>query len=249
MDNIDKYFHNAIDKINKWCANHKYRDAIEFIEQELNSSYIPLRFVQTLEQLYLDINKQSMIYDIKQKFNKMSKTEMLGNIYKQNKLDLNVLSFFLSKFLKEIDQYDLQFINKIFIDEKLSNNEKIFILSQLKIAQINYQFSFINNITNETFVINPLSNFEINYQPYYCDVTKQIENALMKEPSLILLAKDLLEIIFEHFFNRDPINYDTNTLATNITNYVKKHFDPSTQTDKSFELWITNIMKNKKVIN
>jgi hypothetical protein len=235
MDNIDKYFQDILDKLNKLKAERKYHDAIELIEQELSSSYIPLRFIQTFEQLYVEISRESMVYDIKQKFNKMSKTEMLANIYKDNKIDLNVLSFFLSKFLKEIDQYDLQYLNKIFMDKNLTNNEKIFILSQLKIAQIKYQFTFLNNITNESFSIDPSSNFEIQYQSYYRDVNKLIDQDLMKEPSLIVLAKNLLQIIYEHFFNREPIMYSIQALANNLVLYVKKHFDASIEVDKTFE--------------
>jgi hypothetical protein len=32
-------------------------------------------------------------------------------------------------------------------------------------------------------------------------------------------------------------------------NYTKKHFDETVSVDKNFELWITNIMQNKKNIN
>lgn len=249
MDNIDKYFDETIQKINKLKTEHKFHDAIELIEQELTSSYIPLRLIQTFEQLYMDISRESMIYDVKQKFNKMSKTEMLANIYKDGKIDLNVLSFFLSKFLKEIDQYDLQYINKIFIDKNLGNSEKIVILNQLKIANVNHNFDYFNSITNERFMINSSSNFEIESQSYYENVNKLIDKELMKEPSLILLAKDLLQIIYEHFFNRDAMKYTTNELANHLTNYVKKHFDNSIMVDEHFEKWIANIMKNKKVVN
>lgn len=249
MDKLDKYFEDILEKINSLRKEHKFKDALEIIKQELSSSYIPLRFIQTFENLYVTVSRESMIYDIKQKFNKMSKTEMLGNIYKDKKLDLNVLSFFLSKFSKEIDSYDLQYLDKIFCDKNISNGEKIFVLNQFKIAQINFDFIFFNAITNEQFSINPTSNFEIEYQPYYNEVNKIIDQELMKEPSLILLAKDLLQIIYEHFFNRGLIKYSEQVLAANLVQYVKKHFDSSVQINKEFDEWISNIMKNKRATN
>jgi hypothetical protein len=234
MDKLDQYFQNTIEKIKELRRNNRYAEAIEIIEQEISSSYIPLRFVQTFEQLYVEISKEQMIKDIKDKFNRMSKTELLGNIFKDNKLDLNLLSYFLSKFSKEIDQYDLHFIGKIFVDKKLSNNEKIFILNQLKVANVQFDFTYLNNITNEHFQINSTSNFEIEHQEYYQQVYRLLDRDLMKDPSFIILAKDLLQLIYEHFFNRIPIKYTSEVLTTNLVVYVKKHFDSSLKVDNEF---------------
>jgi hypothetical protein len=234
MDKFDKYFQDALEKIQLLRKEKKLADAIELIEQELSSSYIPLKFVQTFEQLYLDVSKELTIENVKHKFSKMSKTEMLGNIFKDGKVNLNVFSYFLSKFYKELDQYDLNYFNRIFLDKNLSNSEKIFILKQLKVANINFNFTYFNLTTNEQFIINSLSDFEFDSQKDYCSVLKVIDNQLMKEPSLILLAKDLLQIVYEHFFNRFPITYSIDALANNLVKYVQHYFDTNIIIDKDF---------------
>jgi hypothetical protein len=235
MDNLDKYFEEIIEKISRLQKENNLDDALEILEQELHSSYIPLKYIQTLEQMYVDISNEQTIKNIKQKYNAMSKTEMLGNIYKNNKLDLNVLSYFLSKFYKEIDSYDLQYLNKIFLDKNISNNEKIFILNQLKIIETNYDFEYLNINTNDQFKINPISNFEIQNHTYYKDVLNILERELMKEPSLILLSKDLLQIIYEYFFNKKVSKFNSNELASNLINYVKKHFDDQIKINEEFK--------------
>jgi hypothetical protein len=236
MDNLDKYFQKIIGQIKDLIQTEKLDDALEIVEQELSSSYIPLKFIQIFEQLYFDISNGILVKNIEQKFNDMSKNEMLGSIFKKDKIDLNILSFFLSKFNREINKNDLFYLNRIFEDEYISNNEKIFILSQFKIANISYDFDFANHMISERFKINTLSNFEINSRTYYKSVLDMLEQQLIKEPSLIALAKNLLQIIYEHFFNRDVIKYNDKILSNNLVNYTKKHFDETVSVDKNFEL-------------
>jgi hypothetical protein len=215
-------------------AGEKYDDAFEIVNQEITSPYIPMEYIERFEHLYVDINKIVTVNQIKDKYNSMSKMEMLGNIYKNNKLDLNLLSFFLGKFHKQIDNIDLLYLNKIFADKTINNSEKIFALEQLKLADIRYIFDYSNGLINKTFKIDVSSDFEFNRHPYFLNVGKAIEQILMKDPSLATLSRELLMIIYEYYFGTQPY-YQPSALANKLTDYVKTYFDPKYEPDIEFK--------------
>jgi hypothetical protein len=192
--------------------------------QELVSPYIPIKFMQQFEQRYVEINQKVLVDEIKNKYNAMTKMKMLSEVYDGKKLNINVLSFFLGKFAREIDQIDLQFINKIFLDHNIDNNTKLFVLTQIKDAEISYEFDFYNSMINKTIKVNSKSDFEFEQTEYFNKINKLIEDTLSKEPSLIVIAKELLMVIYEYHFNTIP-PYSVELLARNLCRHVLQYFE------------------------
>jgi hypothetical protein len=235
MKEINKYYEVILKKVNSLISNKEYQEAFEIVSQEIASPYIPMEFIERFEQLYVELNKIVMINQIKNEYNNMTKMEMLGKIYDQKKLDLNLLSFFLGKFHNDIDTIDLQYINKIFMDKHISNNEKIFVLEQLKFAKIFYTFDFFNNVLNASHKISSNDSFEYHTHHYFKDVKVKMQNILFKDPSLLTLANELLTMIYEYYFGSQP-PYETIVLADKLARYVKTYFEPQNKPEPEFKV-------------
>jgi hypothetical protein len=235
MAKLNKYYEDILRKIDKFLSNKQYESAFELVNQEIASPYIPMEYVERFEQLYVEINKIVMVNQIKHKFNSMSKMEMLGKIYDGKKVDLNLLSFFLGKFHKEIDIIDLQYLNKIFSDKSIGNTEKIFALEQIKLSDINYTFDYNNGIINKIFKVDTSNDFEFNKHPYFVQTQKAIEKILIKDPSLATLAHELLMIVYEYYFGTQPY-FEPMVLADKLSKYVQAYFDNKYKPDAEFKI-------------
>jgi hypothetical protein len=164
----------------------------------------------------------------------MNKLEMLSHVYSKNKLDLNVLCYFLAKFAAEVDQTDLMYVNKIFLDHDITNSDKIFVLQQIKICGLQYNFDYFNKATKQEFKLDSNSDFEIELQSYFIHAKEHIDKLLMKEPSLIGLASEILVVIYEYFFNQRP-EFDEQYLANQLSQYVRTYFDAEIKPDIKFK--------------
>ena len=235
MDKLNKYYVEILKKINSLLQEKQYEEAFEIVSQVITSPYIPMEYIERFEQLYVEINKIIMANQIKDKYNSMSKMEMLAKIYDRKKFDVNLFSYLLGKFHDEIDQIDLQYINKFFLEHNIPNTEKIFALEQLKLIKKNYVFDFFNNVLNKNFKIDVNSDFEYLKHPYFKSVKQQIDEILMKDPSLATLANELLLIIYEYYFGSQP-SYEPIVLADKLTRYVKTYFDHSYKPDIEFKI-------------
>jgi hypothetical protein len=233
---MDKqYYLDIIKKINDLCNKKEYEKAFNIIQEEINQPYIPNEFINQFEQLYLQINQLINVQRIQNKYNNMSKLELLSQAYNEKKLDVNIFSYFLAKFVKDIDDVDFQYINKIFKNKDIENTEKIFILKQIKDSELKYDFNYFNKNLNKEFLINSQSSFEVNLIDYYVQVDKLIEKILFKNPSNIALAHELLSIIYEHYFNLSP-KFDVMVLADKLTRYVNAYFEPKNLPDPEFKI-------------
>jgi hypothetical protein len=235
MDKLNKYYIETLKKIDSLLQQKQYEEAFEIVSQEIASPYIPMEYIERFEQLYVELNKIVMVNQIKEHYNNMTKMQMLAKVYDGKKFDVNLFSYLIGKFHQEFDNVDLQYINKIFIDKHIANSEKIFALEQLKLTNISYTFDYFNNVLNKTFKINTTSDFEFNKHPYFKVVKRQIDDILMKDPSLATLSNELLSIIYEYYFGSQP-SYEPIVLADKLTRYVKTYFDQSYKPDAEFKI-------------
>jgi hypothetical protein len=205
------------------------------LTQEISSPYVPNAYAEELHSLYVAVNREVMVKRVKNKYNQMSKKQLLTNAFDGEKIDVNVFSFFLAKFANAIEQNDLIYINQVFSSNKINNGVKIFILEQIKLAELTYTFDFYNNLTKQHFKISSTSVFEFEQNTYYQSLIKQVNVVLNKDPSSAMLATEICKIIFEYIFNAIP-PYSANDLAQLISNYVLMHFDNRRLVDNEFQL-------------
>jgi hypothetical protein len=234
MTKLNKYYETILERIEKLIQEKKYDEAFEIVKQEIASPYISLEYIDRFERLYVDLNKIVLVNQIKNQYNNMSKMEMLGKIFDDKKFDINLFSFMLGKFHKDLESLDLEYINKIFKSKNISNSEKIFALQQMKLVNLVHAFDYFNNALNQTFSINLNDDFEYNKHPYFLQVKDQVNQVLLKNPSIATICNELLLLIYEHYFGSQP-SYDTNILANKLSDYVQTYFEPEHKSDREFQ--------------
>jgi hypothetical protein len=230
MNKLNKYYEEILKKVHSLLETKQYEEAFEIVSQEIASPYIPAEYIEIFEKFYVDLNKIVMVNQIKNRYSSMSKMEMLGKAYDGKKIDVNLFCYLLGKYCKEFDNVDLQYINKIFTNKAIANDEKIFVLQQLKLAEVTYTFDFLNIVLNKTYKINTTDDFEYSKHPYFKNVRRQIEDTLMKDPSLANLANELLLIIYEYYFGSQP-SYESTVLANKLVTYVQGYFGDTHKRD------------------
>ena len=226
----------------------KYKQALEMVSEDISSPYIPSEYLEHFETLYSSLYQKVSIENIQNKYNKMSKMELLTNAYDGRNLNVNVLSFFLAKFGEQLEKVHFFIIEEIFMNPNISNDVKIFLLSQLKVAKIDYDFSFFNNLTNVKSIVNTMSNFEFEENPKYKKILNKLEDNFLKTPSLYPLAKHIIQMCYEYYFGSE-INYSEKELIDKTTNYINCFFEDKEQPDKQFVEWVNNLLTFKKLKN
>lgn len=233
MGDTIKYYEEVLEAIKRLLKDKDAEAALSILDKELKAPYVPKKYLDKFEAMYLDVQRQALSEEIQFKYSNLTKLEMLTLIYNGKKLDLNVFAFFLGKFYEELDELDYSFINKIFKDPKIHNGEKIFILEQLKMCELKHEFDFVNEYTGHIGKVNSTGAFEMDTNDYFKPICKFIEKELMKDPSLINMALDLVRVIYENYFNEQP-KYTADALASQLVNYVKSHFDDRIKADPNF---------------
>ncbi len=242
------YYKERIKEINLLIDQKKYKEALDMVSTEIAAPYIPQEYMENFEQLYISLSEVVNVEAIEKKYNVMGKTQLLTEAYNGKSLNVNVLSFFLAKFSSEIDKMDLAILDQMFSNKQISNDLKIFALEQIKLSDINHDFTFFNNMINKEMVIGSQSNFELDNDQYYFFVKETIEKELFKEPSLMPLASYTLKLCYEYYFGSRP-PYTKQELAINILQYIRSHFDDSIKVDNSFINWVNNLFSFKKLKN
>lgn len=218
------------------------------VSEDISSPYIPSEYLEHFETLYTSLYQKVNIENIQNKYNKMSKIELLTKAYDGRNLNINVLSFFLAKYGKELEQVHFFIIEEIFMNPNISNDVKIFALAQVKAAEIDHDFSFFNNLTNEKFVVSTMSNFEFEEDLKYKRILNKLEDNFLKTPSLYPLAKHIMQMCYEYYFGSE-INYSEKELIDKTTDYINCFFEDREQPDKEFVDWVNNLLTFKKLKN
>jgi hypothetical protein len=174
------FYEKIMDKIYDLTKKGELEEALKIVEEEIVSPYIPADYLNDFERLYTELKKAVTAMSMEKKYAGMTKLEIMSQIFKKNTVNMNAFTFFLSRYVYEMEQIDAHFFNTIFLSSSVSMFEKIFILEQFKFADVNFTFEFYNQNSNKNFCVNSMSDFEMSNAQYYASVEKKIKSALLK---------------------------------------------------------------------
>jgi hypothetical protein len=197
--------------------NAEFAQVIKYLKNELDGSYVPMEEQELINKMLEYSMKMLKEKDNLEKFDNMSKLELLKNSFKSTgKINLEALLTLMDKYADNIDKNDLIFIEKYTLSKQIPNKDKIFLYDVLSTGE-NVTFNnltFFNNRLNKTF---KLSEYDTSY---YITLTKNLIKKLHKEPSLLMNAKTIIDHVQTYYFGFTP-NFSVYDFATLIFDYLK----------------------------
>ena len=245
----DKYYEELINKIYKLIDNKKIQEAYEIIQEEMNQPYIPSKYFDVLQELQIAIKNLYSSQKELSKYQNMTKLEFLSHVYRDHHVNVDVLTLYLTKYMGAFDETDLSVFKQIFLDEKVKNNTKRFILGILKECELSFEFDILNSSTKQMNRVTNNSPTEPYEDPFYKSLFDEVSSIFIKEPSLNNVAYFVIQDIFDYYF-LDNWTTDIKKLALNISKYILKSFGNEVDLSPDFESWIKVItQKDKKILH
>lgn len=201
MNDINKYYENILNEVEKLIKENKYLEAIDLLEDELEAPYMPLDFIPKFEEKLIECQYEYNYNNPSNNFSKLTKDELKEMIRKNNESSNMAIYNFFDKFINDFSKADENFFLEILKDGKYPNDIKFNILTSLKINQINLDVEFFNSFTKKSYKLNSLEYKDIEEYPFFMEVKKEIEDQTAKEPWML----DLCYVsIFQYFISYYP---------------------------------------------
>ena len=223
-DEVIKYYDGILKKAKDKFTNKNYEEAIEMIEDELNQPYIPFEYEQVFENQLFAFQAEYRYLQIDEKYKLLDKNQMLKQITNENKFNVYLFDFFIQKFNENLTNEDFIIISDWLAGNCLSNYEKFYILDALAHFKIEHKFVYFNHNTNDDVVLNTIDFHNHTLFDNYHQTLAIIEEQLMKDPTILKFATDLLNAVATHYFPSFEFQ-STNSLANIILKIINNCFN------------------------
>ncbi|ACI59838.1 DUF3196 family protein [Ureaplasma urealyticum] len=217
---IKKYFDDILKQAKQVLQKRDYGYAYDLISNEFNNPLIDLKTLQEFEDFALEIKKSAELDFIDENEAKLAKTEFYHKIHdpKTTYVSLAYLETFLMRFINEIDQLDIAFLNNLLSNKTINGSTKLDILDLLAVNNIDQNFDFYNKYLKQSKSINPTNPSE--HHLMVVQIQNYLNNDLAKNPSLLNLANKLLMMYITYHFPF-AFTHDPNIIAKTIIDYTK----------------------------
>lgn len=208
---IMNYYDETIEKINKLLIENKQEEIKSIIEDELKAPYLPNDFEKQIKDIYskLNISKVSnkqLSYDEINEYLFSTPEKQLIAVEQLNNFNLR-------------DYIDL--VNK-YLTSNGYINAKALLIDSLVNQEISDEVKYSNNGIDYTFI--PKFIIPIEKSDGFLSAIKYLENFYMKDPSKLLMSKDL---VYKETLLSLPINLEEEEgiiLAKKAIDYIEEAF-------------------------
>ncbi|ACA33004.1 DUF3196 family protein [Ureaplasma parvum] len=247
---IKKYFDDILIQAKQVLKKHDYAYAYDLISNEFNNPLIDLKTLQEFEAFAIEIKKSAELNFIDENEAKLAKTDFYCKIHdpKTTYVSLAYLETFLMRFINEMDELDITFLNSLLTNKLINGSTKLDILDLLATNNIDQNFNFYNKYLKQTKNVNPV-NFNNHYQEID-QIQNYLNKYLAKNPSLLHLANKLLMMYITYYF---PFKFahNHNLIAKTIIDYVKNamenHVCQYSEEQKAIVACINKILEEEQV--
>jgi len=206
------YYDEAIIKINKFIEENKINDAIDLIEEELKAPYLPIDFEKKIKDIHSKIsisktNNQRLTYDEIEEYLFSTYEKQLIAVVELNNYNLR-------------DYVDL--INRYLTSDGYINAKALLIDSLVK-QEISDEIKYSNEGIEYTFI--PKFVLPVEESDGFINAINYINEYYMKEPSKLLMAKDL---VYKEALLSLPLNLEAEEgeiLAKKAIDYIEEAFN------------------------
>lgn len=228
-----EYYLKILEKSWKLVQENKIEIAINYIQEELETSYLPSKmenYFNIMIKLIRNYGYEKRNEEIKN----LNATSLIQILLKDFPKNLGIFDYLTTKTLGFFSKDDLDHFRFIFTSEKYSNNLKfecIFLLNEI-IDFNNEKIKFINSNTKQTIELKLGTELvSKKLDAFYEKTYKAINDLIFQNPSLEEMANSLVDKIVIYYWPFLPNNninpehlgkYIVNYLYYSINNKTKK---------------------------
>lgn len=206
------YYDEILDMINSLLEAKEYDEAKRIILNELDMPYVPLD-IETKLKMALDEIKHDSIVN-----NNLSDEDIASYLYQDENHQLLAINELNKRNLREY---------KSLVNEYLSSNgfknAKVLLIDSLINQEINDEFNYKDNDVEYTF--NPSNIKPIVDNDSYLVCLSKLNDIYMKEPSLLIMANQLLYKEAIMMLPKQLNNEDIDVLVVKITDFITSAFN------------------------
>ena len=207
------YYDEILDKINSLIENKEFDEAKRIILNELDMPYIPLEIDNKLKLALDEVKFNSMIIN-----NSLSDEDIVSYLNQDENHQLLAVN--------ELNKRNLREYKNIVNDYLLSNgfkNGKVLLIDSMINQEINDEFKYKDN--DIEYIFNPSKIKPITKNESYLLCLNKLNDIYMKEPSLLIMANQLLYKEAILMLPKELNDNDIESLIDKITVFITKAFE------------------------
>lgn len=250
---IEQYYESIVEKVNNLIDANEFDKANEIINDELEASYIPIRYQEILENLSNQVTAEINYFQKIVNFENMNKNELIDFCFQNQNFNSFAFHLLFEKYNQSLTNDDFEVINDFLRSKKNLISDKHLVMITLSTYQIDFEFCFYNKFLNKNFNINPKSKLFFDSNNQFVETQKILADLTEKEPSIFEFCNSILKKIHFYYFPNNYKNLVPKDLAFKISNYILKAFgnnsyyenneDDINKTDEEFDLFINKILE------
>lgn len=201
------YYDEIINKIENLIDNQEYDEALRLVKNELDVAYIPKDIEEKLHEFLYNLQvhtyKTKTISDEDiEKFLNMDEAHQLLAV---NELDHKNLRDYIALCQKYLNSSGFK-------------NGKVLLIDSLIRQEINHEFTYDDS--SLTYEFNPSNLKPIEQTDGYLKCLKMLEDHYMKEPSFLIMAKQLLAKEALSILPLSIVEEESEYVFKKITDYI-----------------------------
>ena len=205
------YYDETIDKIKNLIDQKEYEEAKRLILNELDLPYVPKDFEDKLNELLLQVKQDTY------KPLSLSDEEIINYLNMDESHQLIGVDALNRRNLR--DYID---ICENYLSKPNYANSKALLIDSLISQQIDHEFIYKDD--NREVSFNPIKILPVEENDTYIECYKRIQDIYMKEPSIIIMANQLL---YKEFMMKLPETFnkeDIDTIINKIVAFIEDAF-------------------------
>lgn len=219
-DQLSLYYKSILKKAEDLVKENKLNQALEIINDELESPYIPKEYLTEFTNFSYYLSAEINYLSKLKNFESLNREQLFDEIF-TDKICLNTtaLSLFLDRYKDDLELDEIKIMEGFLASKKTDYISKQFLFTSLKNINFDKDVDYFNPLTNQLFSVNAKTTATFPDSKYFKDLRILIEELTYKEPSLEQFCSSILFNIYLYNFPNVP-KFDCNELAFSIFQYM-----------------------------
>lgn len=253
-DQLTLYYENILSKVDALVDQKKFKEALELVNDELESPYIPSEFDERFTTISYHLSAEINYLNESVKYESLNREELFDSILKKNSVNSVALNVFLERYKNNIEPFELKIFDSFLSSKKVFDVDKQTLIIALKSLNIDYEFDYYNSFLNKIFKINTKTIFVMLNSPYFVELNKLVEEFTYKEPSLQEFCYLIIFDLYVYHFPNFP-EFEISNLAHSIFQYMLNSLQGNIKEFKNpeiiehIEMVLSKFIENDKLEN
>ncbi|MGL4951824.1 MAG: DUF3196 family protein [Mycoplasma sp.] len=240
---FSEYYSKIFSEILHLYQNHKFEESLKILDEEINQPYVPSEYLSQMLDLKNDVEKTLGNESFKEKFQNMSKLQIWNEIYDEdkNKLNISYFELLIEKYNETLDEMDITIIQKIFLNKKISNYDKVLIIQLICDLKVEHTFEIYNEYLDKISVFSPIEYLDTTLSQLK-EISDAISQIYLQDPTKTEIASNLLYVLHIKLMP-GCINFNIHDIINTLKNITNSFFSEEVIEDNQITEMLSDFIK------